>query len=102
MRVLVFFDIPVKSKQNRKNASAFRTMLIKEGYVMTQYSVYTKICSGLDSAKRAVDNLKRNLPSQGNIRALIITEKQWADMQLLIGTPSIQETKVSSEQISIF
>ena len=102
MRVMVFFDIPTTTKANRHDASVFRKFLNSEGYNMMQYSVYVKICSGIDSANRAVARLQKQLPPQGNIRAIIITEKQWGDMYLFLGTPSQQELKITSEQISIF
>lgn len=102
MRVLVFFDIPTKTKANRQDASSFRKFLNSEGYSMMQYSVYYKICNGIDSANRSVAKLQKQVPHQGNIRAIIITEKQWGDMYLFLGTPTKQELKITSEQISIF
>lgn len=37
MRMLVFFDIPVKTKRERRIAAAFRNFLLKDGYHMVQY-----------------------------------------------------------------
>ena len=34
MRILVFFDLPVKTKPQRRKATQFRNFLIKDGYYM--------------------------------------------------------------------
>ena len=39
MRVMVFFDLPVKTKKDRKAYTDFRKFLIKDGFIMVQYSV---------------------------------------------------------------
>lgn len=43
MWIYVMFDLPTNTKQQRKNASLFRKMLIKDGFSMLQYSVYIRI-----------------------------------------------------------
>lgn len=51
MRILVLFDIPVKTKYQRHVASRFRHFLLKDGYYMLQYSVYARICNGPDAVE---------------------------------------------------
>lgn len=51
MRMLVFFDIPVKLKEERRIATAFRNFLLKDGYHMVQYSVYARVCNGMDAVQ---------------------------------------------------
>ncbi|MCX8035123.1 MAG: CRISPR-associated endonuclease Cas2, partial [Candidatus Dojkabacteria bacterium] len=48
MRILVLFDLPVVTKKQRKIYARFRKALIKDGYDMIQFSVYQRICNGLD------------------------------------------------------
>lgn len=52
MRIIVFFDIPTKTKRDRKYAGRFRKFLLKEGYCMLQYSVYVRVCNGVDAVKK--------------------------------------------------
>lgn len=40
MRVLVMFDMPTCSKKERKDYAKFRKSLIKDGFMMLQYSVF--------------------------------------------------------------
>ena len=68
MRVILMFDLPVKTKKDRKIYHDFRKRLIREGYLMIQYSVYCKICSNRDSAQLIIDKIKREAPQKGNVR----------------------------------
>ena len=49
MRIIVFFDLPVVSAKEKKAAAKFRNFLVKDGYNMIQWSVYSRICNGTDS-----------------------------------------------------
>ena len=40
MRLILFFDLPVVSKEDRRIYATFRKYLIKNGYIMMQTSVY--------------------------------------------------------------
>ena len=51
MRMLVFFDLPVTKKEERKAAARFRSFLLKEGYYMVQFSVYSRVCNGNDAVE---------------------------------------------------
>jgi CRISPR-associated protein Cas2 len=88
MRVIVFFDLPVQTAIERRNYSQFRKFLIKNGYLMMQESVYSKIClngSQVESCKR---RLQSNKPPQGLVQILVVTEKQYANMVYLVGSSS--------------
>ena len=102
MRLMVFFDLPTHTKTDKKNYSRFRKYLINEGFMMLQYSVYTRICNGKDSSDKYLNRVKKNTPPKGHVRALSITEKQWADMAFIIGEKTPQEEKVKAEALTIF
>ncbi|MBM7615760.1 CRISPR-associated protein Cas2 [Alkaliphilus hydrothermalis] len=102
MRILVLFDLPTKEEKERKEYQRFRKFLIEDGYDMMQYSIYMRICNGLDSVDKHIKRLKCNLPPRGAIRCLTITEKQFASMLLLLGKPSKKEEKIRVEQLSLF
>lgn len=102
MRILIMFDIPSNTKQARKNYSLWRKNLQKEGFVMLQFSVYTRICKGTTSANSHIERLKMILPPDGNIRALVLTEKQFDNMQILLGKKYINEKVNSIQQLLLF
>lgn len=102
MRMIVFFDLPVKTAEERKIANKFRKSLIKDGYSMLQLSVYSRIVRGRDALAKHQKRLLQMLPAQGNVRCLEVTEKQYANMKLLVGLPKQQEKKVDARQFLLF
>ena len=102
MRLLVFFDLPVKTQGERRIYTQFRKFLITDGYDMLQYSVYSRIVNGHDAEIKHLRRLKLHLPPVGSVRALTVTEKQFASMKILVGIPSLQEKNVGTNQLSLF
>ena len=85
MRVIIFFDLPVLTAQNRREYRAFRKMLIKAGFMMMQESVYCKLAQNSSGADAIVENVKKNKPSSGLVQAIRITEKQYSKMDFIVG-----------------
>ncbi|MCD7871912.1 MAG: CRISPR-associated endonuclease Cas2 [Clostridiales bacterium] len=101
MRMLVFFDLPVKEKSEQKAATKFRNFLIKDGYLMLQYSVYSRVCCGYDSVKTHEKRLKNHIPPNGSVRLLTITEKQYNSMEILLGEFKQSDIPASYEQLTL-
>lgn len=102
MRMLVFFDLPVVTKAERRAYTVFRRFLLNDGYDMIQFSVYGRILNGADAETKHLKRLVDNLPPAGSVRVLTVTEKQFASMKLLVGLPLFQEKKVNAQQILLF
>ena len=102
MRILVFFDLPVKTKQERRRATQFRNFLIKDGYYMIQFSVYARVCNGNDMVELHKNRLRMNIPNEGSIRVLVITEKQYENLEILLGKKSKYERPVEFETLSLY
>lgn len=102
MRIIVFFDLPVVTKKDRKIYAKFRHFLINDGYIMLQFSVYSRICNGDDGVYKHYARLKENLPKKGSIRCMKVTEKQYASMEILVGKKTVRERKTNADQLSIF
>lgn len=102
MRILVMFDLPVVAKKERRAAAKFRNNLLNEGYIMMQYSVYYRICNGYDMAKKHIYHLERMVPKKGSVRVILLTEKQFSEMKLLVGDPLPIEIKVDSDNLTVF
>ena len=82
---MVFFDLPVKTKIQRRVATKFRSFLLKDGYFMMQYSVYCRVCNGIDAVEQHKKRLEENKPDNGCVRLLVLTEKQFERMEIIIG-----------------
>ena len=95
--MLVFFDLPVVTAKEKKDATKFRKFLLKDGYNMVQWSVYSRICNGMDAVAMHKQRLKQNLPLKGSVRALVLTEKQYESMEIMLGTKTFDDTPESIE-----
>ena len=102
MRMLVFFDLPVKTKEQRRIASAFRKFLLNDGYHMIQYSLYARVCNGNDAVKKHESRLQNSLPRNGSVRLLVITEKQYEAVRVLVGERVLEELRPANEQLTFF
>ena len=85
MRVLVFFDLPTETSRDRKIYSKFRKFLIKEGFIMMQESVYCKLTLNNSVTNSIRDKIEKNKPNKGIVQMLVITEKQFASMEYIVG-----------------
>ena len=97
MRMMVFFDLPVKTKIQRRAATRFRSFLLKDGYFMMQYSVYCRVCNGIDAVEQHKKRLEENKPDNGCVRLLVLTEKQFERMDIIIGNYVKYEEEKPSE-----
>ena len=94
---MVFFDLPVKTKIQRRAATRFRSFLLKDGYFMMQYSVYCRVCNGIDAVEQHKKRLEENKPDNGCVRLLVLTEKQFERMDIIIGNYVKYEEEKPSE-----
>lgn len=101
MRIIVMFDLPVNTDKERKLATKFRNFLLDDGYIMMQYSVYSRICKNNDDLSKHINRLKINAPKKGNIRLISITEKQYNNMIMFAGTKEIEED-ISIDNLLVF
>ena len=82
MRVLVFFDLPVVTAEQRREYVKFRKFLLKNGFLMLQESVYCKIALNGTAVRGIVDSVH---PPEGLVQLLSVTEKQYSKMDLIVG-----------------
>ena len=85
MRMLLFFDLPTISSENLKAYRNFVKNLKKEGFYMIQESVYVKMVLNNAAAESVKSKINGFLPPEGNIMILVITEKQFSNMSILLG-----------------
>lgn len=91
MWLFCFFDLPVKTKLQRKAANQFRIMLKRDGFNMLQLSVYIRVCRDQDAVDKHVARICASLPKKGSVRTLAVTERQYARMKTLVGTKKLHE-----------
>lgn len=85
MRVILFFDLPVKTKTDRRQYTLFRNFLLDQGFIMIQKSVYSKITLNRSAAETVIKNIESSKPKAGNVQLLTISEKQYESIRFIVG-----------------
>ena len=85
MRTLVFFDLPTITMEDRRNYRKFRKMLMKNGFIMLQESVYCRLLITPSAEQAAVKLIRENKPPAGMVMILTVTEKQFSKMEYVVG-----------------
>jgi len=75
--MMVLFDLPTDTKEERRVATRFRNDLLDQGYLMLQYSVYARCAVVLEKKKTLLNQLKDVAPETGNVQCLFFTDAQW-------------------------
>lgn len=86
MRILVFFDLPVATLEDRRNYRLFRKGLIQNGFLMLQESVYCRMVLNRTTEATVVHTIWSIRPPRGLVQVLTVTEKQFAGMRLITGS----------------
>ncbi len=79
MRIIVFFDLPTLTDRDKREYRNFRKLLIKNGFIMMQESVYTRMVLNQTVQKSVIELLKKNKPVDGLVQVLVVTEKQFSN-----------------------
>ena len=85
MRMIVFFDLPTLTNEDKRNYRKFRRVLIKNGLIMLQESVYCKMMTSPSMEKSMKNMVHNNKPPKGLIQTITITEKQFVKMDYIVG-----------------
>lgn len=83
--VIVFFDLPTETKEDRRQYTLFRQFLLDDGFIMMQYSIYMRHCASIENAQVHIGRVKAALPPDGEVRILRITDKQFGKIEVFYG-----------------
>tara|TARA_E500000331_G_C16774215_1_gene505190 strand:- start:220 stop:555 length:336 start_codon:yes stop_codon:yes gene_type:complete len=93
MWLIVLFDLPTETKQQKKQYTKFRTQLLKNGFSMMQYSVYIRHSSSEENTDTHTKRIRSSLPPQGEVRILRLTDKQFGKMEVFYGEKRLPPEK---------
>ncbi len=101
--LVVAFDLPVGTRQQRKEATTFRHFLLDDGYLMVQFSVYARACVSFARQQTHLERVKGNLPPEGSVRAIFVTRAQWERSFVIQGSPASElDAEGLPEQIQLW
>lgn len=99
--VLVFFDLPTETREERKRYATFRKHLLQDGFGMFQFSIYVRHCNSRENAEVHIKRVKAHLPKGGHVGILCITDKQFGSMEIYIGKKKL-EAQAPPQQLELF
>lgn len=85
MRIMVLFDLPTESSEEKREYRKFRKYLLENGFIMMQWSVYSKLVLNPVVGNAVISNVRKNKPRNGLVQMLMITEKQFSHMEIIVG-----------------
>lgn len=88
--LMVAFDLPVVSKEERKRATDFRKFLIDDGFQMIQFSVYARPCVTFARQETHLRRIRNAVPPEGSVRVLYVTKAQWERAFIVHGRPAAE------------
>jgi CRISPR-associated protein Cas2 len=99
--VFVFFDLPVKTKKDKREYVRFRKLLQADGFAMMQYSIYVRHCNSRENAEVHMRRVKKILPTHGEIIIFTVTDRQFGDMEFFSG-PKQAKRPDTPQQLELF
>lgn len=101
MWLFVMFDLPVDTKEARRQYANFRKFLLKQGFTMLQLSVYARYCKSEERTEIFRRQIRLELPPDGEVRLLAVTDRQFGKMEVYYGK-NRKSTEKKPEQILLF
>ena len=99
--LFTMFDLPVDTKEARREYVAFRKALLSDGFSMLQFSVYARYCKSEEASEVHRKRVQAVLPPDGQVRLMAVTDAQFGKMQVFYGK-NREETEKAPEQMLFF
>ncbi len=100
--MFVIFDLPTLTKEQRKIYTTFRDNILKDGFIMVQFSVYSRFCRNDTEYLKMLRRIKVYAPRNiGNIRVFKVTEKQYQNMITFSGDLKSDEKLLSANPLLV-
>ena len=85
--VMVLFDLPMDTAEDRRTYHHFRSFLRKNGYMYFHDSVYVKLLRNITGCKTEIDKIKRTPIERGSIVAIPMNISTFEGMIGIRGRP---------------
>lgn len=102
MWIMVSFDLPSTTKKEQKIAHKFRKQLLNDGFHMWQFSIYMRNVMSKEKAQVHIKRVETNLPPDGKVSILSITDKQYEKIKNFWGKNPVKPAEHSCVQLELF
>ena len=102
MWLFLFFDLPVCTKVQRKQATLFRKNIESFGFKMMQFSVYACHCPSTQHADALINRITDVFPNEGNVKILAVTDRQFSRIYNFWGKPKeSKNSRINDSKIPV-
>ncbi len=101
MWIMVLFDPPTTTQEERRAYSQFRVYLLDESFTMAQYSVYIRHTTGKAQSTPIIERIKMAVPPEGRVDILQFTDRQYEDIVSLRGKRRT-DSRENPDQLVLF
>ncbi len=101
MWLMAMFDLPVQTMENKRDYTRFRKALLKDGFMMLQFSVYARYILSEEAAEAHRRTIRSVVPPLGQVRLVAITDHQFGRMEVFYGKKP-KEPEEPPSQIMLF
>ena len=85
MWLFAFFDLPVRTREQRRAYAQFRKELLARGFTMLQYSVYARYYRSEEASMPHRAQIGALVPPNGRVRLVSVTDRQFGKMDVYYG-----------------
>ena len=101
MWLVAMFDLPTETPENKRDYTRFRKALLKDGFMMLQFSIYARFLASEEAAEAHRRIIRAAIPPLGQVRLMAITDHQFGKMEVFYGRKPRRPEPVP-EQILLF
>jgi CRISPR-associated protein Cas2 len=101
MWLFAMFDLPMKTRSQRREYTRFRKALMREGFCQMQFSVYARYCVSEEVSTAYCERVRCFLPPEGQVRMIAITERQFGRQRIYWG-PKQKPAELAPVQLMMF
>jgi len=101
MWIMVMFDLPTTTKEERRAYTQFRDFLLDQSFVMSQYSIYLRHTTGRAQTAPIIKRIESVVPLEGKVDILQFTDRQYGDIVSLRGRRR-RDSRENPDQLVMF
>lgn len=101
MWILVMFDLPTETRNQRRAAGNFRNFLLDEGFERSQFSVYARFVNGKEAFEARIGRIEQALPHSGDVQILNFTDRQYRNI-IHFSNRCRKKARQNPQQLALF
>ena len=91
--LIAVYDCPMTEREERRDYTIFRKMILQENFLQLQYSLYVRHFSTYAQANMAIARLQPHVPQGASVAFFLVTDKQWSMTQEYYGPKKPRKTR---------